>query len=140
MSDRRSFIRKVERLHLLLAIVVCAIAVPIWADGRWMGLVAGAAIGGANFRALALLTARLTRVDPTQRKIASMMLVGKLPMLLAAIGLVMWWLQPEPVSFVIGLSLAPVALVLVSAFASGLHSFGLDALEDKHRASKEVGR
>ncbi len=140
MSDRRSFIRRVERLHLLLAIVVCAVVVPMWPDGRWLGLVAGAAIGGANFRVLAVLTAKMTRVDPAQQKIGSMLLVGKMPALLVAIGLVMWWLQPEPIAFVIGLSLAPIALVLVSAFASGFKAVGLDALEDEQGAANEVGR
>lgn len=119
MTHRRQLIRNVERSHALVAgslVVVAALTLPA---GIWWSLGVGALIGAANFRAMAAITDRLTQPDLARRGGMGLWMAGKLLGLIAAVGATLWWLEPQPVGLVIGLSLAPACLMGVAAVQLG---------------------
>jgi hypothetical protein len=118
MNERRRFIRRVEMLHALAALAAVGLALMVWPGERWTGVLAGVLLGAANFRAMAMFTERLTgSVNADGRNRALALLVGKLMALIVIVGVVMLILKPDPLAFILGISLAPAALLLVAAVA-----------------------
>ncbi len=118
MNERRRFIRRVEMLHALTALAAVGLAMMIWPGERWTGVLAGVLLGAANFRAMAMFTERLTSSTTAGgRNGALALLVGKIMALIVVIGVVMLILKPNPIAFILGVSLAPAALLIMAAIA-----------------------
>ena len=117
MTSPSRIIRNVERLHVGLAVAGCAAATAV-GTAALTGALVGVAIGGINFRLGAGLTRRLTGGGGHSKISAIFLLVGKLALLVVAIGAAMRWLQPEPIALLLGLSLAPLSLMVVTALGA----------------------
>lgn len=118
MNERRRFIRRVELLHVAAAACGVLLAFSLWSGDRLSGVVAGVLLGGANLRAMTLITERLTSsLDANGRNGALALLLGKLMLLIATVGAVMLLLKPDVLAFIAALSLAPAALLVVAAVA-----------------------
>ncbi len=118
MDVRRRFIRRIELTHLGLAAVACALAASLAGPAVLTGVALGAALGGLNFRALAILAARFTRAgDNAARAGSAGLLIFKMVALMAAVGVVFVLIEPDGVGFIAGISLAPLALIVVSMIA-----------------------
>ncbi len=118
MDPRRQFIRRVEGLHAALGVVACVVAFLGWPTSIALGVFVGALLGGLNFRALALLAAKFTRVgDNAARSGAMGLIVVKLGAMMAAVGGVMVLVKPDVGAFLVGISLAPAALIGVALMA-----------------------
>ena len=118
MNERRRFIRRVEVLHAVVAFVAVLLTLSFWSGDRLSGVLAGALLGAANFRAMAMITERLTgSASASGRNTALGLLFGKLFGLIAAVAAVLFVLQPDPLAFILGLSLAPAALLIVATVA-----------------------
>jgi len=77
------------------------------------GMLAGALVGAANFRALGVLTARMVGGETNSRNAAIGMLVAKFILLAAALGAIVTWVRPDIVALLVGLTLAPACLVVL---------------------------
>ncbi len=108
-----SFIAQVERLHALVAVVACIVAVAVAARPIWSAVVAGTLVGAANFHMLAVLTTRILSGSTASRNLAVGILFLKFTVVAGVLGAVMHWLQPDGVALLAALSLAPVCLVAV---------------------------
>ncbi len=117
MHPRRQFIRRVELTHVALGAVAFGLAFALAPQAIWVGVGTGALLGAANFRAMANLLDRFTTGDTQARSLAVGMLMGKLLVMAFAVFAVLTWLAPDPAAFAGGLTVAPVSLLLVSAFA-----------------------
>lgn len=118
MDARSRFIGRVEKVHAVLAVVSIAVAAARWGQPVWSGVMLGALLGGLNFRALSVLAARFTRTgDATARSGAMGLIILKMGAMMAAVAVVMIVAKPSGAAFVVGISAAPVALLLVSGFA-----------------------
>ncbi len=114
---RRRFIFRVEVLHGVLGSVGFLIALLAGTRPMWVGVGAGALVAVANFHAMAGLLERLTMGDMQTRSIAVGMLMVKLLVLGAAVLAILTLLQPNAAAFAAGLTVTPLSLLLVSAFA-----------------------
>ena len=118
MNERRRFIRRVELFHAAAAAVGVLLALSLWSGDRLSGVLAGVLLGGANLRAMTLITERLTSSpDANGRNGALALLLGKLMLLIATVAGVMLLLKPDALAFIAALSLAPAALLVVAAVA-----------------------
>lgn len=118
MNERRRFIRRVEVLHAAVAFAAVLLTLGFWSGDRLSGVLAGALLGAANFRAMSLITERLTSsTSAGGRNSALGLLFGKLFSLIAALAAVLFVLQPDPLAFIVGLSFAPAALLIVATVA-----------------------
>jgi len=105
-------------LHAVVALAAVGLALMAWPGERWTGVLAGVLLGAGNFRAMAMFTERLTSsVDADGRNRALTLLVVKLIVLIVTVGAVMLLLKPDPLAFILGLSVAPAALLIVAAVA-----------------------
>lgn len=118
MDSRRRFIRRIELVHVTIAAVACAVAGVTSSASVVMGVALGALLGGLNFRALAVLATRMTATDgdAATRSGSAALIILKMLAMMAAVGAVLVWIRPDGIGFIIGLSLAPLAL-LVGSFA-----------------------
>ena len=115
MDPRQQFIRRVERTHAVIACLACIVAIAMSNQAVWSGVLLGALLGGLNFRALAMLAAKFTTTGDNAVRSATMgLIIGKMVAIFAAVGVVMVFANPDGVAFIGGISLAPIALVLVS--------------------------
>ncbi len=118
MDPRRCFIRRVEALHAALAVTATFAAFVGWTATVGWGVLLGALLGGLNFRALALLAARFTQVNHNAARSGAMgLIVVKLSAMMAAVGAVMVFAKPDVGAFLVGISIAPVALISVAVWA-----------------------
>ncbi len=121
-----AFVAAVERMHLVLGAlaVVAAVALthgmPLGARGHWTAVLAGLLLGGGNFRVLAFLTTRmLLSVEPATRNSAIVMLMFKLGVLAMLMLGVFRWVQPDGVTLILAMSLAPFCLVVEAVRRGG---------------------
>ena len=118
MDARRRFIRRVEGAHAVLSVVAVSAAAFLHTRPVWTGVLLGALLGGMNFRALALLAARFTRTDDNAGRSGAMgLIIAKMAAMMAAVGAVMLLAKPDVGGFLVGISAAPVSLVIVAAIA-----------------------
>lgn len=118
MDARHQFIRRVEGAHAVIAVVGVGVALALSSQALWSGVLLGTLLGGLNFRALALLAAKFTQTgDNAGRSGAVGLIVVKMAVMMASVGAVMVFAQPDAGAFVAGISAAPISLVLVSAIA-----------------------
>lgn len=111
MDARSRMLRKVEVAHAVIAVCV-VVAAAVWSDlPQLVGLGAGFVLGGLNARALAALATRMTSVDAQARGAAAGLLMAKMLLLMAAVGAVLLLAKPDPVAFVIAISVAPAMLL-----------------------------
>lgn len=106
-----ALIGQVERLHALVAVLASAVAFALAPRPIWAAVVSGTLVGAANFHLLALVTTRLVSGTHTSRQLAIGILLLKFTVLAGVLGAVVKWLQPDGVTFVAALTLAPVCLV-----------------------------
>ena len=105
-------------LHAMAAVVAVLLTLIFWSGDRLSGVAAGVLLGGANLRAMTLITERLTASpDADRRNSALALLLGKFVLLIGTVGAVMLLLKPDALAFIVALSLAPGALFLVAAVA-----------------------
>lgn len=114
-----AFVRAVEGLHAGLAAVAVVVALvltreaPLGSAWHWTAVLAGVALGGANFRVLGWLTAKmLLSTEPSSQQGAILMLVAKLGALAVAMMLIFRFVQPDGITLALAISLAPLALVV----------------------------
>ncbi len=114
-----AFVAAVERMHLILgalavvAAVVMTHGAALGSRWHWTAVAAGLVLGGGNFRVLAFLTTRmLLSVEPSTRNTAVVMLTFKLGILAVLMLGVFRWLQPDGVTLIAAMSLAPLCLVI----------------------------
>jgi hypothetical protein len=102
-------------LHLAVA-TAAVVAALVFADRPTLiGLGAGFVLGALNLSALHALVGRLvTAGGPVMAPAAG--LFAKMLLLLAAIGWVLWRLQPDPVAFLAALSAGPALLFAQALF------------------------
>ena len=102
----------------MAAVAAVLLAFSLGSADRLYGVVAGVLLGGANLRAMTMITERLTQSPNADgRNSALALLFGKLFLLIGAVGAVMLLLKPDAIAFIAGLSLAPAALLVVAALA-----------------------
>lgn len=118
------FVRAVEKFHAVLGAVVLVGALALTyaqapgtgglgTRGHWTAVLAGLLLGGANFRVLGWLTAKMLLSDePSSRNGAVLVLVLKLGVLALLLLGVFRVLQPDGVTLLLALSLAPFCLVV----------------------------
>jgi len=104
---------RVERVHAAVAVALSLAAFLLLGQPQWSGMAAGALVGAVNFRALAFLTERLIGGETSSRHTAIALLLFKFTLLAGALGGIVTWLKPDGVTFLVGLTLAPVCLVAV---------------------------
>ncbi len=121
-----AFVAAVERAHLLLGAVALVVAVALThaaalgTRGHWTAVLAGLLLGGGNFSVLAFLTTRmLLSAEPATRNSAIVMLVLKLGVLSALMLGVFRWVQPDGVTLILAMSLAPLCLVVLAMRRGG---------------------
>lgn len=114
-----AFVATVERTHLVLGAFAFAVAIAfthtaaLGSRGHWTAVLAGLILGGGNFRVLAFLTTRmLLSVEPSTRNTAVVMLTLKLGVLAMLMLGVFRWVQPDGVTLILAMSLAPLCLVV----------------------------
>jgi len=114
-----AFVAAVDRLHLVLGLlsVVSAVALThaaaLGTRGHWTAVAAGLLLGGGNFRVLAFLTTRMLLSDePSSRNTAIVLLMFKLGLLAVAMLAVFRFLNPDGVTLILAMSLAPLCLVI----------------------------
>jgi hypothetical protein len=117
LTSRRRFIFRVELMHVVLGVLGFGAAFFMATEPVWIGAGAGAAVAIANFHAMASLLERLTMGDMQSRSIAVGLLMVKLLVLGAAVLAILTLLSPDAAAFAAGLSVTPLSLLLVSAFA-----------------------
>lgn len=105
-----SLTQRVERVHLALVAVLVLAAVALAGPPVWSGVLAGGLVGAANFRALAFLTVRFVAGETRTRQGAIGLLLLKFALLTGVVGAIVTWLEPDPIAFLVGLTLAPVCL------------------------------
>lgn len=110
-TNRASLTQRVERVHLVLVAVLVVTAVALAELPVWSGVLAGGLVGAANFRALAFLTQRFVGGETRTRNSAIGLLLLKFALLAGVLGAIVTWLAPNPIAFLVGLTLAPVCLV-----------------------------
>ncbi|MSP90727.1 MAG: hypothetical protein EXR79_02795 [Myxococcales bacterium] len=88
------------------------------APAFWTGLLTGALLGAANFRALAFLTGRMMDPEHGSRHAAIGLLLVKFAVLAGAIGAVLTWFEPDGLALLLGLTLAPLSLAVTISLSS----------------------
>lgn len=107
-------LRGTMRLHVGLALAACATTHLVAGPGPVLwGVVAGAALGVANFAALVALGRRLTGAATRSRPFYAVLFALKLGVLLAAVALVLLRLPTSPVGFLLGISVLVPAVLLM---------------------------
>jgi hypothetical protein len=104
---------QVERVHAAVAVVAMLIALAVAARPVWSAVLAGTLVGAANFRVLALLTQRLVSGTTSTKNAAIALLLFKFIGLIAVLGVIVLWLKPDSLTFLIALTLAPLCLLVV---------------------------
>jgi len=115
-SNRRIFVRRVVLTHVVIGLLAFGVALFTGSQPVWIGVGMGALVATANFQAMAGLLERLTMGDMQTRSLAVGLLMVKLLVLGGAIVAILSLLAPSPIAFVVGLSVTPLSLLLVSAF------------------------
>ena len=121
-----AFVASVERLHLVLGVLAVLVAAAmtysaaLGSSGHWTAVLAGLLLGGANFRALAILTTRMLLSDePSTRNTAIVMLSLKIGVLALLMMAVFRWVKPDGLTLLLALSLAPFCLVILAVRRGG---------------------
>jgi len=109
----KPLVKSVERLHLAVTALALLAAFGLGHRPHWLGILLGALIGGVNFRGLALVTQRLTSVETQTKNGAIALLMGKFLLVGLAIAVILPAFKPNALTLLVGLSFAPVCLVLV---------------------------
>tara|TARA_B100001094_G_scaffold290422_1_gene307977 strand:+ start:183 stop:533 length:351 start_codon:yes stop_codon:yes gene_type:complete len=102
-----------------------ALVAGAWASqGRVVvvGCLVGALLATVNFRVLATLVGRITETATGNPSLAVAGLMGKLLGMAVAVFLTLKLLRPNPVAVVVGLSVAPLSLLMVGLFMSSASS------------------
>lgn len=115
---RPALLVRAEVTHAVLAAVATVAAVGLATRPTWLGLLAGAVIGGANLHLLGIIAQRITQGSTRSKGAAVLGLVLKLGAVAAVLGATMFWLKPQPLALLVGLTLAPATLVAVAYLAA----------------------
>ena len=117
MTPSHLFVRRVDVLSWVFAVVLSLAAWVTQPEPIFVGVLVGGLLSAVNFRVLASLVGRLTAQAGTNPSLAVAGLMGKLLGMAVAVFLALQLLNPDPVAVVVGLSVAPLSLLLVGAFA-----------------------
>jgi hypothetical protein len=109
---------RAEVTHAVVAALATAVSAALATRSTWLGLLAGAVIGAANLHVLGLLAQRITQGSTRTKGAAVLGLVLKMGAVAAAVAATMFWLKPQPLALMAGLTLAPATLVLVAYLAA----------------------
>lgn len=101
----------IERLHLVLLGVACALAVGTGWLSAW-GILLGGAVMGANFWLMRQIFGRLFVPRPEQRPVLVFgMVFAKFSLLLAVLGVLFWRVPIDALAFGFGATILLVACV-----------------------------
>lgn len=109
----KALVKSVERLHVVVTVLALLAAFGLGSRPHWMGILLGALIGGVNFRGLAMVTQRLTSGETQTKNGAIGLLMGKFLLVGLAIAVILLAFKPNALTLLVGLSFAPICLVLV---------------------------
>lgn len=116
-TQRQSFVRRVDVMNWALSVVVVIGAVWTQPADIWRGVLAGAMVATVNFRVLAALVSRFISGGVTNQSVAVAALMFKMLVLAAFLLVVLLLLKPDPVAMIVGLSVAPLSLLVVGLIA-----------------------
>ena len=109
-------IQRLNRPLLTLAAIMVSAAFALWGSDRGLAALAGAVVGVANWFSLSWLMGRLVLAQRAQRAVISLLLVGKIGLLMAIVFVLLRHLRLDAVGLLWGLSvlfLGPVVSVLL---------------------------
>lgn len=115
---RPALLVRAEVTHAVVSGVATAAAAAMASRPAWLGLLAGAVIGAANLHLLGLIAQRITQGSTRSKSAAVLGLVLKMGAVAAAVAATMFWLKPQPLALMAGLTLAPATLVAVAYLAA----------------------
>ena len=118
LAARQRRLQRLEIAHAAFAFVVCGVALMVASADIVRGLVAGFVLGGFNARALSVLVGRATSGEPGAQFGASALMLGKMMVLLLAVGATLLLLQVHPLALLVAISIAP-AVLLVGSLLGG---------------------
>jgi len=116
---------KTTRVLLLIAATFVAIAFGLWGQARGVAALVGAVLSVINWLVLRWLTSRI--VDPdagTSKAAMSLLLVGKIGLLMAIVYILIQRLQLDPIGLAFGLGVLFIGPVVANLAGAGRSSSG----------------
>lgn len=110
--------QRMTRPLLAIAAVLVSLSFALWGAERAVATAAGAGVGLGNWFALRWLMGRLVLGENTQRALISMLLVTKIGLLMAVVGVFINRLSLDPIGLAFGLSVLFLGPVIAGLLAS----------------------
>ena len=110
---------RTTRLLLLIAAGFVASAFALWGAERGVAALVGASLSVLNWLALRWLTGRIVRSDAPGKGAASLLLVGKIGLLMAVVYILISRLHLDPVGLAFGLGVLFIGPVVVGIVGAG---------------------
>lgn len=118
LAARKRRMQRLELGHAAIAFVVCGVAMMLASTEVVRGLAVGFLLGGLNARALSVLVGRATSGEAGAQFGASALMLGKMMLMLLAVGAALLLLDVQPLAMLVAISLAP-AILLVGSLLGG---------------------
>ncbi len=118
LSARKRRMQRLELIHAAVAFVVCGVAMFVASADVVRGLAVGFVLGALNARALSVLVGRATSGEPGAQFGASALMLGKMMVMLLAVGAALLLLDVQPLAMLVAISVAP-AVLLVGSLLGG---------------------
>ena len=119
---------RTTRLLLLIAAGFVASAFALWGTERGVAALVGAGLSVLNWLALRWLTGRIVRADGPGKGAASLLLVGKIGLLIAVVYILISRLRLDPVGLAFGLGVLFIGPVVVGIVGAGRATASTDTL------------
>jgi hypothetical protein len=110
---------RTTRLLLLIAAGFVALAFALWGAERGFAALVGASLSVLNWLALRWLTGRIVRSDAPGKGAASMLLVGKIGLLIGIVYVLIARLRLDPIGLAFGLGVLFIGPVVVGIAGAG---------------------
>ncbi|HEX6241277.1 MAG TPA: ATP synthase subunit I [Polyangiales bacterium] len=110
---------RTTRLLLLIAVGFVASAFALWGAERGVAALVGASLSVLNWLALRWLTGRIVRSNAPGKGAASLLLVGKIGLLMAVVYILIARLRLDPVGLAFGLGVLFIGPVVVGIVGAG---------------------
>jgi hypothetical protein len=128
---------RTTRLLLLIAAGFVASAFALWGTQRGVAALVGAGLSVLNWLALRWLTGRIVRADAPGKGAASMLLIGKIGLLIAVVYILISRLRLDPVGLAFGLGVLFIGPVVVGIVGAGRATASTDPLRAAPAAREE---
>jgi hypothetical protein len=118
---------RTTRILLLIAAGFVALAFALWGAERGIAASVGAGLSVLNWLALRWLTGRIVRADAPGKGFASLLLVGKIGVLMAVVYILISRLHLDPIGLAFGLGVLFIGPVVVGLVGAGQSNEALRA-------------